>query len=303
MTLLLVAAAWLAGTYLAMTFDLPTAPVVFFLIASLLLIPLFDRRRIVPTAVLPAVMVLAMLRVALPGDGPTLDQYHGSGDLQVEGVVVDDPEGSATRLRLDVERVRAGGVWAEESGDVLITLMAPAELARDRDSPLFRYGDSLLLDGALESPPELDDFDYPAYLARQGIGSVMTFPAATLVDDNGGSAFRRWLYDTRRSLADSLARVVPEPQASVGQALLLGLRDGLDDELVDDFRATGTSHVLAISGLHVGIILGVGLAVGAWVLGRRRQVYLMVPLLLIWAYALLAGMSPSVTRAAIMGSV
>ena len=220
-------------------------------------------------------------------------------------MVVDDPEaaGSAMRLRLRVDRVRADDVWTEESGDALVTLMAPAQLARQRDAPLLRYGDRLLLEGALKAPPQLEEFDYPAYLARQGIGSVMEFPTATLLDDGGGTAVRRWLHDARRDLADSLARVLPEPQAAVGQALLLGLRDGLDDELLDDFRATGTSHVLAISGLHVGIVLGVALAAGAWALGRRRQLYLLAPLLLVWIYALLSGMSPSATREAIMGSV
>ena len=198
-------------------------------------------------------------------------------------MVVDDPEaaGSAMRLRLRVDRIRVGDVWVEETGDALVTLRAPAQLARRRDEPLFRYGDRLLLEGALEAPPELEELDYPAYLARQGIGSVMDFPAATLLDDGGGTAVRRWLYDARRDLADSLARVLPEPQSSVGQALLLGLRDDLDDELLDDFRVTGTSHVLAISGLHVGVVLGLGLAFGAWVLGRRRQLYLLVPLLLV----------------------
>jgi len=55
--------------------------------------------------------------------------------------------------------------------------------------------------------------------------------------------------------------VVPEPQAAVGQALLLGLRDDLPDDLVEKFRVTGTFHLLAISGLHVGILLGLSLAV------------------------------------------
>ena len=103
-------------------------------------------------------------------------------------------------------------------------LRESAELTRQRDKPYFRYGDRLLLVGTLESPPELEDFDYPAYLARQGIESVSFFPVATLLNEGEGTAFYRWLYSVRRSLADSLAQVLPEPQASLGQALLLGLR-------------------------------------------------------------------------------
>ena len=178
-----------------------------------------------------------------------------------------------------------------------------AELAREREEPYFRYGDRLLLEGAIESPPVLEEFDYPAFLARQGIGSVMSFPTAVLLAEGEGSLFQRWLSGVRRSIARSVAMAVPEPQASIGQALLLGMRDNIPEELVESFRVTGTSHLLAISGLHIGILLGISLSISARAVGRRRQRYLLAPLVLIWLYALVAGMTPSVAREAIMGSV
>ena len=161
----------------------------------------------------------------------------------------------------------------------------------------------MLLVGTVEEPEPIEEFDYPAYLARQGIDSVMGFPETVLVDEGHGAAFYRWLYSARRRFADSLARTVPEPQASLGQALVLGIRDDLPEDMVDRFRATGTSHLLAISGLHIGVLLGLSMVASQWALGRRRQLYLIAPLLLIWGYALMSGMSPSVTRAATMGSV
>jgi competence protein ComEC len=225
--------------------------------------------------------------------------------LQVQGVVATDPEaaGTAMRLRLAVERIRSNGEWADVSGDVLVTLRESSALVRRRDAPYLRYGDRLLLKGALSAPPKLEGFDYPRYLARQGIGTVMSFPHVTLLAAGQGGLLRSWLHGLRRDIAASLADVVAEPQASLGQALLLGLKDDLPDDLVDRFRETGTSHLLAISGLHVGILLGVALAASQWLLGRRRQHYLLAPLVLMWLYAALAGMSPSVVRAVIMGSV
>ena len=74
-------------------------------------------------------------------------------------------------------------------------------------------------------------------------------------------------------------------------------------QVLDDFRATGTSHLLAISGLHVGILMALVLPVSARVFGRRRSLYLIVPLVAVWLYAVLAGLSPSVVRASIMGTV
>ena len=308
MTLLALAAAWVVGVLLADRFDVPEYSLGLFLIASLLLtVVLVVIRRPLLTALLLVVLVLGMLRVeVLSGDETSaLAAYHGHDRLQLQGSVTGDPEaaGAATRLRLRVDQIMSGDDWAEISGDVLVTLRESAELTRQRDKPYFRYGDRLLLVGTLEAPPELEDFDYPAYLARQGIKSVSSFPEATLLNEGEGTAFYRWLYTVRRSIADSLAQVVPEPQASLGQAVLLGLRENLPVDLVDDFRTTGTSHVLAISGLHVGILLGMSLAISGRVFGRRRQLYLTLPFVLMWLYALISGMSPSVTRAAIMGSV
>jgi competence protein ComEC len=308
MTLVLGAAAWITGIFLADRFDTSAPALALFLVAWLLLpAVLTPLRRFTRPAILVALVLLAMLRVELfAGERVSeLAAYHGSGTVQLQGVVARDPEaaGTAIRLRLRVDRVKSGDVWTDASGALLVTLRETTEIVQRRDRPYFRYGDRLLLVGAVQATPTLEEFDYPAYLARQGVFSVMNFPDATLMSDGGGSVFYRWLYGVRRRMADSLAEVVTEPQASLGQALLLGIRDGLPEDMVDDFRETGTSHVLAISGLHLSILLGIGLAVGQWVLGRRRQAYLALPLVLIWLYALISGMSPSVTRAAIMGSV
>ena len=308
MKLLLFAVAFIAGVLLAERYDLPSPALGLFVFASLLLAALLVGARHSPLPALFAiVLLLGALRVEAfeSGDPPALTAYHGAGPMQARGTVIDAPEraGTATRLRLRVDGLRPHDEWIDLSGDALVTLRESSGLVALRNRPYFRYGDRLLLEGVLETPPPLEDFDYAAYLARQGVHSVMYFPSAALLEEGRGSPFYRWLHGLRLSLANSLDMSVPEPQASMGQALLLGLRDGLPDELVEDFRKTGTSHVLAISGLHVGILLGTSLAASAWLLGRRRHLYLLTPFTLLWLYALLAGMSPSVTRAAIMGSM
>ena len=234
-----------------------------------------------------------------------LVQHHSVRAIQVDGLALTDaePAGTAMRFRLRVERIRQDNGWVEVEGDVLVTTRQTTQLIELRDAPYVRYGDRLRLHGPLTPPPDLDDFDYPAYLARQGIGSVMSFPDVTLLNFGEGSQFTKWLFGIRRSMADSLATAVPEPQASSGQALLLGVRDNIPDDIIEDFRATGTSHLLAISGLHVGILLVIALSISTYVFGRRRQYHLIAPLVAIWLYVLLAGMSPSALRAAIMGTV
>ena len=307
MTLLAVASAFLLGVLLADRLAPPVSTLLL-LTSGALLVGLLLRR--IGRSVFPAVVVLCVviggLRTVLMTDPTTeLARYHTESAVQVEGLVVDDagPAGSAMRFPVLVERVLSDSGWTEVDGTALVTARPSAQAAGRRGPPHIRYGDRLRLEGPLTAPPELDDFDYPAYLARQGIGSVMSFPTVTIVDEDKGERLRTALFGTRRSLHASLGRSTPEPAASLGQALLLGMRDTIPDAVLDDFRNTGTSHLLAISGLHVGILMALVLPISARVFGRRRSLYLIVPLVAVWSYAVLAGLSPSVVRASIMGTV
>ena len=301
-----LAVAFVVGVLLGPKLGASLAALALFLLAAALVFPLAMslRWRMVPVLMLLA-LAGGMLRSGTvePEPSTSLAQFHESTELRVEGVVLSEPDavGQVYRLRLEVERV-GNGTWNPVQGTLLVTLRETVEIVDARVRPFFRYGDRLLLTGALKPPPDLDDFDYPAFLARQGIGTVMAFPDVVLLSEGEGAAFRRWLLGARRRLAESLVRAVPEPQAAFGQAILLGIRDGLPDELVEDFRVSGTSHILAISGLHISVLLGIALSVSALAVGRRRQLYLVVPLLMIWGYALVSGAPPSAVRAAIMGT-
>ncbi len=112
-----------------------------------------------------------------------------------------------------------------------------------------------------------------------------------------------WFVHIRNLLADSLANILPEPQCSLAQALLLGIRDNMPSVLRDDFARTGTTHIMAISGLHISIVTGVFLSIGVSLFGRRHYYYLILPLCVVWGYTLLCGASPSVLRAAIMATL
>ena len=278
------------------------------LTSGALLAGLFLRRIGGPAlpAVLALFVVIGCLRTAVMTNVTAgLAGYHTHSSIQVEGLALNDagPVGSTMRFPVRVERILWDSGWVGVEGTALVTAGRSMEVGGRLDSPHIRYGDRLRLEGPLTTPPELDGFDYPAYLARQGIGSVMSFPSVTIVDEGQGERLRSALFSVRRSLHASLGRSAPEPEASLGQALLLGMRDTIPDSVLDDFRATGTSHLLAISGLHVGILMALVLPVSARVFGRRRSLYLVAPLVAVWLYAVLAGLSPSVVRASIMGTV
>lgn len=308
MKLLVLSAVFLAGVLLGLRLGMPASALGFFMLAAALSAPLLLGRSLpVAPALIALLVIVGAWRgtVSVDDDFSSLERFHGGPTDEVRGRVVSEPErvGTATRFRLAVEQVGTSDAWTDLDGSVLVTALESAELAGLRDSPYLRYGDHLQIRGRIAAPASLDDFDYPAYLARQGIGSVMSFPQVTLLDEGSENFLARGLRALRRRLGVTLDDAVSEPQASLGRALLLGDRSNLPDDLTDAFRRTGTSHLLAISGLHVAILLGISLTAASALLGRRRGIYLLVPLALIWLYALLAGMSPPVTRAAVMGTV
>ena len=304
-----LAVPFVVGLALGERWDIPSGALALFLAASLLLAALsfLIRRSALPALAMMA-LLLGLLRAgSVEPPGAELSPYHDTPRLELRGVVSDDPIGSDTILtfRLSAERLRLDNDsrWREVSGDVRVTARVPTALAGSRDAPFIRYGDWLALTGVLQAPGHFGVFDFPAYLESQGIGMVMRFPDAELIGEDGGAPFYRWLYSLRRDMARAMSTVIPEPQASFGQAILLGSRDTLPESLNEDFRRAGTAHLLAISGLHVGILLALSISASEFLLGRRRQFYLALPLLAIWMYALMSGASDSAIRAAVMGTV
>ncbi len=250
-------------------------------------------------------LTLGLARASILPQGPgRLFDYHGL-PATLQGIVASDPQaaGAALSFRLEVQSIQEADAWRPTTGAVHVTAAAsPHAMPRD-EPPLLRYGDLLTLHGVLEAPVPLEDFDYPAYLAQQGISSVLRFPSISNAQPGHGDPVRRALSAWRLKLAEGLKAAVSEPQSSVDRAMLLGLRGDIPANLTDAFRRTGTSHLLAISGLHVGIVMVMLIGAVRLLAGRRWGLYVLIPLLGIWLYAALSGMAPPVWRAAVMGSL
>ena len=308
MRLIVLCGGWLLGLYLGSRLEWPL-PVVAGLLPASGVTLFVVRRHWRP--LLAVVFAIGLFAGALrfnfheqAADSETLAALNGEGRVELRGIVASYPErfGPVTRFDMAAREVLVAGERRPVSGKVRVTARETPELVRLRDAPYFRPGDVLLLQGSLEAPASFGDFDFPTYLSRQGVGSVMTFPSFTLEDTGRGSALRRGLFAVRSRLSESLESVLPEPQNAVGQAILLGIRTDLSSDLTGDFHRSGTSHLLAISGLHVGIVMVLVLGLSRRLLWRPRWLVLLIPAAAIWLYALAAGLPPSAERAAIMGS-
>lgn len=162
--------------------------------------------------------------------------------------------------------------------------------------PAVFAGDVVRVEGRIEPAPT--DSDFGAFLARSGIGYTLRSRVLQL-DGSDGSPLAA-LEDFRRAVAGLIATALPEPQAGLATAMAIGLRDLVPREVATDFRDSGLSHVVAISGWHITLIGGMVTSMLGGLSRRRRSA---VVLVVIAAYAILAGASPSILRAAVMASV
>lgn len=299
MYLAAISLAWAAGVFLGSRFYFSP----FVLLAALASLPLFAFRKLRGIAILSALCLLALgggalyYQTALPPDDITrVSHYNGTGKVTLRGVVSLDPDvqDRTTRLKLAVESIEINGERKTISG--MVMLYVPRY-------PSYSYGDLLEVSGKLATPVNFADFDYQGYLAKQSVYSTMLYPQIELESGGHGLAFLERIYGLRHSLANVLAQTLPEPQASLAQGIILGLRGNIPDAVNTDFARSGTTHVLAISGMNLTIIAGLLSLVLSHIIGKKYYLYIWLTLALIWFYTVISGASPSVMRAAIMASL
>ena len=229
----------------------------------------------------------------------------------VEGVVVSPPasgKGSRphSRFHLELEEVVLDGEKVHANGArVFVDLLG---------SPPLEYGDRVRLIGTLRKPRRTrnpHEFDFARFLELQGIHAEL------LCADRGfeklgsgegnqlvalGLRSRAWI---SRQITRGIGQDDQEA-ATLILAMTLGLRDDTPDYIEDKFRYSGTLHVFAVSGLHVGIVAAVvwfAALVLTPIIGLPRNAAVIAVIFAVLGYALVTGLRPSACRAAIMGAI
>ncbi len=226
--------------------------------------------------------------------------------VTVTGTVVSDPEarrGGRWTFFLRAEGVRASGRESSASGEAAVTLEPDAAHGLGLD-----YGDRVRLEGTLVTPEGATNpgaFSWRDYLARQAVYCELRVKRPGAVTDLGPTRLNPFLHlavAVRRRVLDALHDGLPPTEAAVLSGILIGHRTELSPDLLADFVHTGTVHILASAGLHVGILafwlerLGRRLT-----LPRKLQVVILIGCLVL--YALVCGGRPAVVRAVLMASL
>ncbi|MCY3739488.1 MAG: DNA internalization-related competence protein ComEC/Rec2 [Candidatus Poribacteria bacterium] len=172
-----------------------------------------------------------------------------------------------------------------------------------------RYGRHITLTGVLRQPQGRRNpggFDYRAYLARQDVVGIIDAKGLLRIDEQGGFLPGRWIEALRirtERVIDNIytasGTVAPSLHAQLLKGILLGKRSDLPTETLDIFRNSGTFHVLAVSGLHVGLV-AMFCYFGFGCFRLPQKILCLLTILAVLIYASLVGFRPSVFRASLM---
>lgn len=171
----------------------------------------------------------------------------------------------------------------------------------------YRVDDKLLMSGVvspIKNNGNPGEFDARYYYRYKGIIGRVVVSNHECVKTGNTQTINGFFTHWRNRLAQSMEQHLDGVFLGVAKALLLGDKADLDQETMRIFSNTGSMHVLAVSGLHVGLLLmmfqKVLLLFARWI--SKRQA-LLLSLILVWVYGFLSGASPSVMRAVVMFTI
>lgn len=210
----------------------------------------------------------------------------------------------SVKVILELKGIKRSGEAVEElSGKVM------AYFEKTDRAEALKYGDIIVFfdpPDFVEPPKNPEQFDYKTYLSRKDVSHQLY-----VKDDrwsklivNQSNPIYRFSYSLRDLLLSTMRNLgIEGDEYAVAAAILIGFDDTLPEELRQSYVAAGSMHILCVSGLHVGVVFMVFSYMLAFLNKQRRWQHLVkqsLLLFLIWMYALLAGLAPSILRATIM---
>ena len=176
--------------------------------------------------------------------------------------------------------------------------------------PKLQYGDRIVFNKKLQRIVNTGNpgaFDYRRYCSFQRIyfevflkdNEYKILPGKKVND------FKQFLFSTRKRIISILQQYIPgKEEAGLAEALLIGYKDDLDRNLVQSYSDTGVVHIIAISGLHVGLIFWIldSLLKSFTFFKKRLLLKSLFIIASLWVFSFVAGGTPSVLRSTVMFS-
>ncbi|MGB0888295.1 MAG: ComEC/Rec2 family competence protein [Vicingaceae bacterium] len=222
------------------------------------------------------------------------------------GELIEPPQNKAKSIKviLNIKGVKTQQNWAQGNGKVIIYLQ------KDSLSKFLNIGDLISFEPKLENvpaPKNPNEFDFRKYLSFHLIHQQAFLRSNNwkLIKQAPTTGLFKFAQESREYLINTLEKQgLQGKELAVASALILGYKDSIDAKLKSAYSSAGAMHVLAVSGLHVGVIFLIFSQLFSFLEKIKYGAILKGILLIIilWLYALLTGLSPSVMRAATMFS-
>ena len=205
---------------------------------------------------------------------------------------------------VEVISVRTQGGWVSTKGKAMLYFQ------KDSNSLKIKYGDILFISPAFKSidpPVNPHEFNYKQYLEFHNVFHQCYLSDKKWISTNKNEG--SFILKTSISLRDYFLNIFKQynitgNEFAVGSALILGFEDKLNPEIISAYSSSGALHVLSVSGLHIAIIYVVLLKLLFFLdkFKNGKIIKAIILVLMLWFYACLTGLSPSVMRAATMFS-
>lgn len=217
-------------------------------------------------------MILAFFRIATELNGENyIRQFHGQTVL-ITGIIKGDPETDEKGTKIKLVDLKFGEEEVSTSGSVYISLRENKDLKRD---------DVLVVSGKLDA----GFGTYAGYMYKPAVLEIRRAEPGNLI-----VKIRDWF-------AERIGSILPEPQENLGLSYLLGMKTGLPEDLSENLRAVGLTHIVVASGAHLSILV----EVARKIFGRlSRFSGLLFSILFILFFMAMVGFTPSILRAGIM---
>lgn len=233
----------------------------------------------------------------------------GEKDEILVGVVSDVPKyGKWTKIKLDIQTIKRTDT-RDKKFDGTIEALIETDSAKKQ----LKYGDLLAIPTSnlkkIEAPKNPNSFNYKRYSYFQNIHYQCFIKKGNykILKTDQGSYLATITNKLRFKFLSVLKKHIPkEEELAVSSALILGYKNDLNEKIRNAYAETGAMHVLAVSGLHVGIVYMILHFLLARIKSYKKSVQLIkliISLFGIWFFVLLTGSAPSVIRAAIMFSI
>lgn len=208
----------------------------------------------------------------------------------IEGRIVKRPEIDWKSQKVVIKTSGISSNFAKKSTFLLVTLPR---------FPEYHFGETIRIEGKILEPQNFGDFDYKSYLKRYLISGTIKPEKAIFLKENTGVLWKakEYLFLFSQYLEQSLNRILPEPHASLASGILLGAKRNMPEEFKEALKTVGLTHIVALSGFNITIIIAIFAESIVGFVGRRRTLWL--GLSFVALFVVMTGGQPSAVRAAI----